>query len=50
MAARFTAEYRSVRSGAAACSPARICSCLDTALLLAVSICVLYGRILLRLF
>nr|MBQ8244908.1 hypothetical protein [Oscillospiraceae bacterium] len=50
MTARFATASSSFRSTAAACSPARIYTRLDTALLLAVSICVLHGRIILPLF
>lgn len=49
MAAFVSNAYGSFRSGAAACSPARVRPILDTALLLAVSICVLSVRIILPL-
>lgn len=49
MTAFASATTSSFRSTAAACSPARICPILDTALLLAVSICVLSVRIILPL-
>ena len=41
--------YGSFRSGAAACSPARISPILDTAILLVVSICVQSVRMILTL-
>ena len=49
MTAMFRNEYSNCCSSAAACSSALLCPILDTALVLAVSICILCLRITLPL-
>lgn len=49
MTARFSMETAGSRCGAAACSPARIYNCMDTAIFLVVSIFALCIRMMLSI-